>query len=170
MISTVLTILLIITAFVLLILVTVFQHGNEGGIGTAFGAGNSAGFFGASGGVNVIVKATWICGVLFFGLSTGLAWVKTHESFGVSREIDSVLDDPDLLDLDQVDEEKPNAEEMDISKSGEGEVEEGSEAPSAEQGEAPSENSQQEPLEESGNMESPDSGTLPPSAEPSTEK
>lgn len=86
-----LTALLIFVSVVLIVLVVALQHGNEGGIGSAFGGGNSAGFFGASGGVSLIVRATWIFGAAFFGLSTALAWVKTHEKFGVTRELDSAL-------------------------------------------------------------------------------
>ena len=91
MLTGILTALLILTVIVLIVLVTVFQHGNEGGIGSSFGGGNSTGFFGASGGANIIIRGTWICGALFFGLSTTLAWVKTHESFGVSKEISNSL-------------------------------------------------------------------------------
>jgi len=86
-----LTALLIFVSVVLIVFIVALQHGNEGGIGSAFGGGNSAGFFGASGGVALIVRATWIFGAAFFGLSTALAWVKTHEKFGVTRELDSAL-------------------------------------------------------------------------------
>lgn len=86
-----LTALLIFVSIVLIVLIVALQHGNEGGIGSAFGGGNSTGFFGASGGVAFIVRATWIFGAAFFGLSTALAWVKTHEKFGVTRELDSAL-------------------------------------------------------------------------------
>ncbi len=86
-----LTALLILVSVVLIVLIIALQHGNEGGIGSAFGGGNSAGFFGASGGVALIVRATWIFGAAFFVLSTALAWVKTHEKFGVTRELDSAL-------------------------------------------------------------------------------
>lgn len=89
-----LTALLIFVSVVLIVLVIALQHGNEGGIGSAFGGGNSAGFFGASGGVALIVRATWVFGAAFFFLSTALAWVKTHEKFGVSRELDSALTAP----------------------------------------------------------------------------
>lgn len=86
-----LTALLVFVSLVLIVLIIALQHGNEGGIGSAFGGGNSTGFFGASGGVAYIVRATWIFGAAFFGLSTALAWVKTHEKFGVTRELDSAL-------------------------------------------------------------------------------
>ncbi|NBO39079.1 preprotein translocase subunit SecG [bacterium] len=86
-----LTALLVFVSVVLIVLIVALQHGNEGGIGSAFGGGNSAGFFGASGGVALIVRATWIFGTAFFCLSTALAWVKTHEKFAVGRELDSAL-------------------------------------------------------------------------------
>ena len=91
MLSGLLTTLLLIDCIVLMILIIALQHGNEGGIGSAFGSGNSTGFFGASGGVSLIVRATWVAGILFFGIATTLSWVKTHEHFGVGREIDSIL-------------------------------------------------------------------------------
>jgi preprotein translocase subunit SecG len=86
-----LTAALVFVSVVLIVLIVALQHGNEGGIGSAFGGGNSAGFFGASGGVALIVRATWIFGAAFFVISTALAWVKTHEKFGVTRELDSAL-------------------------------------------------------------------------------
>ncbi len=89
--STFLTILLVIDALVLILLIVGLQHGNEGGMGSAFGSGNSAGFFGASGGVSFIVRGTWIAGTLFFALSMTLAWVKTREHFGVGREVNRLL-------------------------------------------------------------------------------
>lgn len=89
--TTLLTTLLMIDAIVIILLVVALQQGNEGGIGSAFGSGDSAGFFGASGGVTFIVRATWVAGALFFILTTSLAWVKTHDHFGVGRELDSLV-------------------------------------------------------------------------------
>lgn len=88
-----LTTLLVLVSLVLILLIVALQHGNEGGIGSAFGGGNSAGFFGASGGVTLIVRATWIFGASFFILSTALAWVKTYDKFGVTRELESAISD-----------------------------------------------------------------------------
>lgn len=88
-----LTTLLVLVSLVLIVLIVALQHGNEGGIGSAFGGGNSAGFFGASGGVALIVRATWIFGASFFVLSTALAWVKTYDKFGVTRELESAITD-----------------------------------------------------------------------------
>lgn len=92
--ATFLTILLIVDVLVLMILIVGLQQGSEGGMGSAFGSGNSAGFFGASGGVSFIVKATWTTGTLFFVLAFSLAWLKTHEHFGVGREMNRLLDVP----------------------------------------------------------------------------
>lgn len=89
MLSTLLTVLLTIDAILLILLIIGLQQGPEGGIGSAFGGGNSAGFFGASGGVSFIVRATWICGGLFFALSLALSWVKTREHFSVGRELEA---------------------------------------------------------------------------------
>ena len=91
MLGTFLTVLLVIVCIVMIFLVIILQQGNEGGIGSAFGSGNSTGFFGASGGVSLIVRATWICGALFFVLATGLAWVKTRQHFGVTTELERSL-------------------------------------------------------------------------------
>ena len=93
MLSGLLTFLLIVVALVLIVLIIALQHGNEGGIGAAFGSGNSTGFFGASGGVSLIIRATWVCGALFFGIAMALAWVKTHDHFGVGKEIKGLLGD-----------------------------------------------------------------------------
>lgn len=87
-----LTTLLIIDTLVLIVLVVALQQGSEGGIGAAFGSGNSTGFFGASGGVDFIVRGTWIAGALFLILSTSLAWYRTHEKFGVGRELDENIE------------------------------------------------------------------------------
>ncbi len=94
MISTLLTTLLIINAIVLIFLIVVLQQGNEGGIGGTLGGGNSQGFFGASGGVKTIIRATWICGILFFGLSMGSAWLKTHERYALKNSLEKELSEP----------------------------------------------------------------------------
>lgn len=91
MISTFLTTLLIIDAVVLIFLVVVFQHGNEGGIGGSLGGGNSSGFFGATGGLKTIVQATWICGILFFALAMTTAWVRTHERYKLKGDVEKSL-------------------------------------------------------------------------------
>lgn len=92
--STVLMVLLILNAFILLVLIIVFQQGNEGGLGGALGGGNTTGFFGASGGVGFIVKATWVAGVTFFCLALGTAWYKTYERYELKQELDRALSAP----------------------------------------------------------------------------
>ncbi|MES2614733.1 MAG: preprotein translocase subunit SecG [Bdellovibrionota bacterium] len=94
MISTLLTTLLIINAVVLIFLIVALQQGNEGGIGGALGGGNSQGFFGASGGVKAIVRATWICGILFFALAMSSAWVKTHDRYALKNSLEKSLSEP----------------------------------------------------------------------------
>ncbi|MGY3803548.1 preprotein translocase subunit SecG [Pigmentibacter ruber] len=94
MISTLLTTLLIIDALVLIILIIALQQGNEGGLGGAFGGGNTTGFFGATGGVKLIVRATWICGVLFFVLAISLSWKKTHDKYELKNQLEKSLSAP----------------------------------------------------------------------------
>lgn len=94
MISTLLTTLLIINALVLIILIIALQQGNEGGLGGAFGGGNTTGFFGATGGVKLIVRATWICGVLFFILAISLSWKKTHDKYELKNQLEKTLTAP----------------------------------------------------------------------------
>jgi len=91
MILTLLTTLLIIDAIVLFFLILLLQHGNEGGIGGSLGGGNSTGMFGASGGVKLIVRATWICGALFFILALGSSWVRTNERYAMKNTIEKSL-------------------------------------------------------------------------------
>lgn len=94
MISTLLTTLLIIDALVLIILIIALQQGNEGGLGGAFGGGNTTGFFGASGGVKLIVRATWICGVLFFALAIASSWERTNSKYYLKNQLEKTLSTP----------------------------------------------------------------------------
>jgi preprotein translocase subunit SecG len=94
MISTLLTTLLIINAIVLVFLIVVLQQGSEGGISGTLGGGNSQGFFGASGGVKSIIRATWICGILFFALAMASAWVKTHDRYALKNSLEKTLSEP----------------------------------------------------------------------------
>lgn len=94
MILTLLTTLLIIDALVLIFLIIALQQGNEGGLGGAFGGGNSAGFFGATGGVKLIVQATWVCGILFFVLAMSTSWLKTHNKYDIKNQLEKSLVTP----------------------------------------------------------------------------
>lgn len=97
MISTLLTTLLVIDSLVLIFLVVALQQGNEGGMSSSLGSGNSQGFFGASGGVQGIIRATWICGVLFFVLAMSAAWTKTREHYAVKSNLEKQLLAPRAL-------------------------------------------------------------------------
>lgn len=91
MISTLLTTLLIIDALVLIVLIIALQQGNEGGLGGAFGGGNTTGFFGATGGVKLIIRATWVCGILFFVLAISSSWVRTHNKYELKNQLEKSL-------------------------------------------------------------------------------
>jgi protein translocase SecG subunit len=91
MLSSILMTLLIINGFILIFLIIVMQQGNEGGLGGSFGSGNTGGFFGASGGVAIIVRATWIFGFLFFLLATSTAWVKTYDKYQLQTSVEQQL-------------------------------------------------------------------------------
>jgi len=95
MFSTLLTTLLVMDAVLLIVLIVALQQGNEGGLGSALGGGNASGFFGATGGVKFIVRATWICGVLFFLLALGAAWTRTHERYAMQNQIEKKLQAPE---------------------------------------------------------------------------
>ncbi len=123
MILTFLTTLLIINAIVLFFLVLILQHGNEGGMGASLGGGNSTGMLGASGGVKLIVRATWICGTLFFILALTTSWIRTHERYSMANEIEkslvSELEAPAAIDTSaaaNVEENKKIAESAPKSK------------------------------------------------------
>ena len=107
MISTLLTTLLVIDSIVLILLIVVFQQGPEGGIGSTMGGGNSTAFFGASGGVKSIVRATWVSGALFFILATADTWVKTHNHYASSNSIQKMLQE-DQGNSNQTIPSKPN--------------------------------------------------------------
>jgi preprotein translocase subunit SecG len=97
MISTLLTTLLIANAFVLIILIIILQQGNEGGLGGSFGGGNTTGFFGATGGLKLIVRTTWICGFLFFALAVSSSWLKTNQKYQLKKQLEKSLAAPTTL-------------------------------------------------------------------------
>lgn len=48
-----------------MIVVVLIQGGNQGGIGAAFGGGNTQGFFGATGATTFLGKLTYAAGLIF---------------------------------------------------------------------------------------------------------
>ncbi|MBX9703954.1 MAG: preprotein translocase subunit SecG [Silvanigrellaceae bacterium] len=117
MMSTILNTLLIIDALVIVFLVIVLQHGNEGGIGSSFGGGNASGFFGASGGVGFIAKATWVCGVLFFVLALSTSWFSTHEKYATGTKIQKILSTPSATQ-GAIEKAEPTAKEQEQVREG----------------------------------------------------
>ena len=61
-----------------IILVVLIQGGNQGGMGAAFGGGNSQGVFGASGATSFLGKLTYGASFLFVILSLMLAKMQGH--------------------------------------------------------------------------------------------
>ena len=66
-----LTVIHVLTAL-FMILVILVQGGNQGGIGAAFGGGNSQGVFGASGATSFLGKVTYVVAAIFMITSIGL--------------------------------------------------------------------------------------------------
>ncbi len=65
-----------ILAAVFMILVILVQGGNQGGVGAAFGGGNSQGVFGASGATSFLAKVTYFIAGIFMLTSIGLSWAQ----------------------------------------------------------------------------------------------
>jgi preprotein translocase subunit SecG len=66
-------------AALFLIFVIIIQGGNSGGVGAAFGGGNSAGLFGASGATSFLGKVTYLMAGIFMFSSIALS-VRTGTS------------------------------------------------------------------------------------------
>jgi preprotein translocase subunit SecG len=65
-----------ILAALFLIVVIIIQGGNAGGVGAAFGGGNSAGLFGASGATSFLGKVTYVMAAVFMLSSITLSVMK----------------------------------------------------------------------------------------------
>lgn len=74
-----------------MVLVVLLQNGNSGGVGAAFGGGNSQGVFGASGATSVLGKATYVAATIFMLTSLGLTIEQSREGrVGLEEKIESV--------------------------------------------------------------------------------
>ncbi len=69
--ETILTIVHVSVAF-FMILVVLIQGGNQGGVGAAFGGGNSQGVFGSSGATTLLGKLTYAAAAIFMATSLAL--------------------------------------------------------------------------------------------------
>ena len=70
-----------------MILVVLIQGGNQGGVGAAFGGGNSQGVFGASGATSLLGKLTYAAAAVFMVTSMGL-----HKIQGGASDVGAVDD------------------------------------------------------------------------------
>ncbi len=71
MLETLITVVHVLVAL-FMILVVLVQGGNQGGVGAAFGGGNSAGVFGATGATSLLGKLTYGAAGLFMATSITL--------------------------------------------------------------------------------------------------
>ena len=86
MLRTILTILQVLTAFVIVALV-LLQRGKGADAGAGFGAGASGTVFGARGSATFFSKLTAILATLFFVTSMSLAWFATRPRAEVPKSI-----------------------------------------------------------------------------------
>src|SRR5512139_1057663 len=77
--STLITILHVIVCLFLMLTV-LLQSGKGGGMGAAFGGGNAATVFGASGASSFLKKLTAVAGTIFMITSMVLAFIASHNS------------------------------------------------------------------------------------------
>ena len=67
-----------VLAALFMILVVLIQGGNSGGVGAAFGGGNSQGMFGAGGATSFLGKLTYACAAIFMITSISLSTIDTN--------------------------------------------------------------------------------------------
>ncbi len=61
---------------VFMILVVLIQNGNSGGVGAAFGGGNSSSMFGAGGANSLLTKLTYGAAIIFMATSVALTVIQ----------------------------------------------------------------------------------------------
>jgi len=71
MLETLIEIIHVFVAF-FIVLVVLVQEGNDGGVGAAFGGGNSSNVFGASGATSLLGKLTYASAAIFMVTSISL--------------------------------------------------------------------------------------------------
>ncbi|MFZ4498344.1 MAG: preprotein translocase subunit SecG [Burkholderiales bacterium] len=78
-----------VIAVIAIIGLVLLQQGKGADAGAAFGGGNSAGLFGASGSANFLSRATAIAATVFFCTSLALTWMsnRTARSAGVVESV-----------------------------------------------------------------------------------
>lgn len=82
-----------ILAAIFMILVIIVQGGNSGGVGAAFGGGNSQGVFGASGAQSFLGKVTYGVALIFMITSISLSVLQgTSGKTGLTDKIEQAAD------------------------------------------------------------------------------
>lgn len=70
-----------------MILVVLVQGGNQGGVGAAFGGGNTQGVFGATGATSFLGKLTYAAAVIFMITSISLVTLRGGRS-GLTKQLE----------------------------------------------------------------------------------
>ena len=83
------TLIIILHVFVALfmIMVVLVQGGNQGGIGAAFGGGNTQGIFGATGATSFLGKLTYGAAAVFMVTSISLVILQGGYRIGLSDKL-----------------------------------------------------------------------------------
>jgi preprotein translocase subunit SecG len=85
-----LTVILVLTSFLLILLVLIQLPKKDAGPGVAFGGGATEAMFGAGSG-SALTKITKYCAATFMGLSLLLAVVNAHRAQSIDRSLDREL-------------------------------------------------------------------------------
>jgi preprotein translocase subunit SecG len=86
-----LTVILVLTSFLLILLVLIQLPKKDAGPGVAFGGGATEAMFGASSG-SALTKITKYCAITFMGLSLMLAIVNSHRAQAIDRSLELELE------------------------------------------------------------------------------
>ena len=76
-----------VVAALFMILVVLVQGGNQGGMGAAFGGGNSQGVFGASGATSLLGKLTYGAAAVFMVTSISLTVIQGSGKIGLTEKL-----------------------------------------------------------------------------------
>ena len=86
-----------VIAALFMILVVLVQGGNQGGMGAAFGGGNSQGVFGASGATSLLGKLTYAAAAVWMVTCISLTVVQGSGKIGLTEK----LQQADMLDAEK---------------------------------------------------------------------
>jgi preprotein translocase subunit SecG len=98
------TVILIVDVVVALFIIglVLLQHGKGADVGAAFGSGASGSLFGASGSANFLSRTTAALAVVFFLTTFVLAYLVTHKPRVGGGVMDTVKEQPQPLQQQQV--------------------------------------------------------------------